>query len=67
MSDGFFRHVSRLDAVGTLYEEAAINFVDAMMLKPEDAPKWKAAADAIKAAWPENVAKSLGKSNKPLP
>lgn len=52
-----FRYVSFLDAVGTLYQEACVQMVDAK--DPTDEAKWRRAAAALKECWPHLCTESV--------
>jgi hypothetical protein len=61
-----FNYVRIPDAIGMLYQEACVKFYDLMRDGKEgEAKPFGDAADAIKAAWPELVAKSLDKEHLP--
>ena len=63
-----FNYVRIPDAVGMLYQEACVKFYDLTRDgKAAEAKPFGDAADAIKAAWPELVAKSLDKEHIPQP
>lgn len=57
-----FNYVRHLDAVGTLYQEAAVKMVDALIAKDKaKAQLWDRVGTAIKDAWPALVDQSISK------
>lgn len=57
-----FEYVALVDAIGTLWTEAAVHFAEAKRDGPDNAAdKWDAVLVAMKMAWPDLVTMALGK------
>lgn len=62
-----FQYVNRLDAVGTLYQEAAVSYIDSLRDgKDEEAERWRKAVEGIRAGWPDLASASVGRAPAPL-